>query len=472
MQPASPMQFSPSYAARVSEQLTELKLQAKSPTDYAKAITQLISLLKTTAQHDQEKLAQVLEQFNQAFTQVDLSILSKPTSEILESSLDKDLIKEISALIEKEKTATQPDQFKINLLSLISYVCNKMNEQYLKNSLPYHQHRHALEMFFDLFTLLKQEELKPLKILVMLCGLFHDVIFTHSRIADETASADEMLQVLAPVFKLLSTENQIIIKDIATIIILGGTTPCFLNSDTTIVNATDLAASILQAEDSLVTRRPLFNLMRKLSSLIQDADINRTEIKALDSEVEYTSEYWDILKKFYASVPAKDIPMLQRKLTQNMRVMLEMNLYKSKDDPLASYTLQNQKTAVTSPELKLSEEYLAEIVNQIGGEKNSYSEILFAQRMINTEQSQLRTKTVKHAKLWKMHQDVLKSIHSFLTSEAATEEKTKVVRALGMVANDQDGKLNDCSKILAVISELSLQLPTPTPKSSTCCSFL
>lgn len=114
-----------------------------------------------------------------------------------------------------------------NIINLVNIVASKIRPYEKKYHLAYHTLNHALETGQTAALISQLSGYQEWKILLFICGLFHDVIYTRTRVKDEVASADFLINTLK-LFLSTQNENKSYFVALIRTIIIGGSLPIFL----------------------------------------------------------------------------------------------------------------------------------------------------------------------------------------------------------------------------------------------------
>src|SRR3989338_1724035 len=122
-----------------------------------------------------------------------------------------------------------------NCYVLVKQVCYSMHQGAQAKKLHYHQANHGLEVLHDvsiLMDLMRKQDARyqHFSLLMILCGLFHDVVYNKKRVDDEQDSIENLISALQPIFVRMPADDTALVRHFIFIIIIGGTLPCFFKS--------------------------------------------------------------------------------------------------------------------------------------------------------------------------------------------------------------------------------------------------
>lgn len=497
----SPEQLS-EKANHLSEQRSLVTFSAKQKVAYAHELINTLNNLSALHATSETELQNALLAFNSAFLDISTYINPMTDRQIVAlikneacsnplinhgfSSVDNDVILSLSQ-------TTKSSDLRRNLLeqkfaAAFQTVYSSMNKCREMYNLIYHQPRHAAEMFKDIHTSLlvlqnkESDELTPIHLLAVLCGLFHDIIFTHQRIADEKASAEALRTFLEPVLNKLTTEQKKIIHNLIYHLIVSATTPCLVNNDRhepVVINLYELATEYAENNRIPVALTHISPMIQAATNAISMADIHRTSqpnLHAQDSG--YASEAWEKLFQFLPAAikcltitesESEKLITEQLKISQGFRVIAELGASSKPGNCLLFSTVvahHQSKLAredIPEPIITWNREEIANFANKIAGINNLNAETVFAQRMSNSKTYGITTISEYEIKQrWQLHIEFLTNLYNYLVSDTDLNSKQTVISCLAEATANQAGE-KFCSKNLAEISiEISKNLPKQT----------
>ncbi len=488
------------------ELLTKPRGQKKLPTDltprdkkdqYVDAIydtQQSLYYLENTPYDDiEETLNAFNESFDQAFLVMSVSVPVRKNNFF--EPLDSDKIRVLRRGL--ADTHHEKNNTRGNLLKAFLYVYDQMNRNYNQHKLSYHSFRHALEVAFDIYTLMSRHaESKPVHLLMLLAALFHDVQFTFNRIDDEVASGEALKSFLRPVLDLLAPDQQSVIAALIQVIIPGASTPAFINkrqSHKTEVFKTPMVDNVFEIANAL--RRELPARYKKssdfcalLAQWMTDVDLNRTSILLIfeaqvlqmrqefeavqtfqEAEMPEQNSSWMLLDEFYPR-SIRNLPLdhlrFKARLTQGLRVLGETLAESIKDEQLHAdfkdmtpacklvFLINHYQHSQQAVGVEINEADIAFLVEKITGEMQ------FASRMHNScDEISPELRLSAHYDLvndWHEHVRVLAAIHDCLIDTKVTlSSKQDVFMALVHVASQQSGGDNIVEKVIEMLNSMS-----------------
>lgn len=460
----------PKTDAHAAQALFSKRTMLGSYQDYSEAIIAIIKAIQNLNTYSSAEFSSAINNFNHAFAEniIPVSVNNIPIDAY---SIDYSLIKKMKqTLTDSSKTPLQ-----INILQACLSVYNEMNKQRSNEKLVYNQPRRAAEMFMDLHCLLFQENssYKEMNLLVMLCGLFHNVVYNRKLIHDEKDSAKRLTDFLSPL--KIDAEDKKIIENLINILITGialasfekdNNDKKFLTIDKNdierflliIENLFEVSSHLLQKKNKDHTENPNYIAIAYFSRILADIDMQRTSIPLVyANNTPYKSPSWTLIEKnFYTLLDKTDLQLklsLQRKLTQSLRMIFE-NIAKNNTfsnkllTPLFEYASQYQANANCKNSFSCQEAYILAFAGTIK------DEIKFVKSMQhNNNLSQKRPYEFENT--WKFHAIILENIHQYLTSNNIdSQAKESVIMALTHVAADQDGQDFSVEKILEACNSL------------------
>lgn len=503
---------SPESTADLSEQtiadflLTRGLAKTACPT-YAAAMATLVQTLMTLNTHSDGDITTALSAFNLAFAQ-QLITRGNPFSEVPDDQpactntactdtacantacvnttcantyfqdIDHAFITQLHQGLHDSNSPLQT-----NLYAALLQVYETMNANRSQYQLIYHQPRHAAEVFSDLHFLLQHDQAKEayasLHLLTILCGLFHDIIFTRQRLLDETASANALKDFLKPIILGLLPAEQSIITALIDLIIIGGTTPCLLSKNNqgepqpTLLSMAEVSCEFLMQKELNLQHSSILDATR----LISLADIQRSSMLLLLNNSPCDHDPWqDLVAKLFDSLPPDDFLPEKCKFSQGFRVMAEMNATSESNlAPFANMVacLQSGHELDDSP--MDWEKIIAALAEQIG--QGLYSEINFAGRMDNTSKEYRHVATLDAdntltdinpyalmVNKWPLHQQLLQKLFDYLTEPSIDlDSKVRQVLTLAQVTAYQDGGQLTITKVQQIATDIQELLNTMAP---------
>lgn len=448
-------------------------LLAASRHDYAKACVRTQASICFLTHINTAELWSSLEAFQAHFTSI--PVFAQVDFE-QPGALEAPLLNEIRRLIQGKRLfdtqTTATSSLRVNLAAAIGYVYQQMNHHRQQHGLIYHQPRHPAEMLMDLDCLLQHDRSHPeVHLLVMLCALFHDVVFQRQRIHDEMASAEHLKAFLEPVFIHLPKKQEIIIKHLIDVFIVGGTTPAFFTFKSsengahrerfpTIESVFEIVHAQLATENHPCQASANYSMMAYFARILADLDIQRTSIPAIThiNKAAYQQSDWQVLQFLYEDIADQGHKLsLQKKLTQGLRMIFEMILLPNSEGenllkPLGQYVYLYQENP-TTPTLHLNAQHIELFVKKITGDY-PFSEINFARRMNNSSKLP-QERAYEFHNSWADHIVILQKISAFLSDPAHSfAHKNRVLLSLARVASCQDGQHFCLEKLTAICHHL------------------
>ena len=409
---------------RVTAYLIQRGFQGVDAQTYTELTIQMGRTLLALAEHTEEDVRVAIKAFNDVF--VTTTLLA---SIIVPEAPSQNFPAVDSAFVTELQRYRANDIGMDNLITLFLQMYQTTNVLRAKHNLVYHQARHAIEMCLDNAKLLEANaQLGDCKLLMALCGLYHDVIYTGVRVGDEQASAKQLAHSLSPVLQKLSANQSAIITNIIEFIILAGTTPTFFGQNeagqayTTLEGVYRIVDALLK--DQFAIDNPVYQQMMDLARQISHCDVNRTSLLDLFADQAlYIDAHWQSLAWLYDDISDVEKITLQRKLTQDLRVLFELNATKPHLAALAVFSAHCQAQDLSQEsqvKTALTVESIAAFAHVIGGDENPFSEVAFALRMHNSlSQDKATVLRYRVKNTWEIHHKVLKTLHNFLISAAS-----------------------------------------------------
>jgi len=174
----------------------------------------------------------------------------------------------------KMNSISTRDIYAQNVAMMIGGVANSMQACRGVHKLAYHTIGHALETS-QASSFLCSKSHTIFKTLIGFIGLFHDAIFTHSRVEDEQCSAQLFLEVFQPFLEMLKTDEKSIFEALVRILLVGGTLPVFYKDTKSAVHMKTLWELYVEINPTfmdLPINKNLLDLLRSMS----DADVQRS----------------------------------------------------------------------------------------------------------------------------------------------------------------------------------------------------
>lgn len=454
-------------------------------TKYIHVTFEVTQLLYHLGTKNQSELNEALSSFNTAFAETAL-FNTRIDEQTRAMGVDDDLIDALIMRISKNNSNLSAVKSHVmnNILSAIIFVSNKMNQNWLECYLPYHNPRHAIEMFLDVIHELSKEfdvDL-PIHLLLPLCALAHDVCYRHQRVDDELQSAELLKGFLSPILAKLMPHHRDIITQLIYIFIPGASTPCALNSSqsgeahTSLESICAVVDTFLAARQDAIREQGSYKWIQHYSRMIEVLDTKRTWVRRLHQNdgpydnnklvapFPYKNASWSIIEE--ALSISLTLP-LKKRMTQSLRVMFEMSLLGNKEHRLGLYVFRHQNH-LDNKALLLTEEDIRVLADKIDGPKNDFSEMNFSKRMRNTY-SWEQENGFDDIEL--KYQEVLSKLYAcFIKSTTLDDNRFDVAQALIHVASEQDGCYVTIEQILKQCEKAEMSL-TPSIEYSGRCTF-
>lgn len=332
---------------------------------------------------------------------------------------------------------------------LFDYLINKMEKQAEDAHFTYHTAYHALEMMYDAVERSKinhvPDEFLPI---IACCALFHDAVFSRSRIADEQESANELFRHIAPLIETLKKEEIQSIQALIRVLIIGGTLPVVYQEE----NSNDLYLHPLWKVALRGHKYPLLPLEESILSAcvaLSDADIHRS-LKPSSLKSMPLTKVLDIplssdqLTRIIKTHQADSDPItIMTKLGQSIRNMGE-TVSKKTEDPdehdlkinrfikkLRSYLLELDR------EIEITDADIPVLIELLKGE------IFFTkmmQRSLNKDNNSLRQGDFD-IDSWEIQGDIYHTIIEQLEDPSRSlENKSLLIADLITLARHQQGR--------------------------------
>jgi len=488
VRPAPPAPINPLSEQAIQAFLVTRGLAVAACPLYAQEMTILIQTLTALNEHSAFDITTVLTTFNLAFTHQSISSESPFVNPLLTSGSEPhetmgDAFQSVDPLFIDHIRQEFHDStvgFDKTMYAALLQVYTEMEACRTQYKLIYHQPRHAIEVFSDLHFLLRHNVEKvgyePFHLLMVLCGLFHDIRFTHHRVIDEKASATALKSFLQPIIVNLMPLEKSLIFAIIDVIIIGSTIPCMLSKNRLgEPNPTFLSLFEVTLE-FLMVQRISFNhpLIIGAARLISIADIQRSSVPLLlENHPCYRSDEWARLTTLlFDEISPADLLSEKCKFSQGFRTIAEMNTAATSGLHQFSTIVACLQSGLDHHEIEVAWKHLVPALADLIG-KGMYSEISFAIRMDNTSTEQANAnpiyalidavpRQIMHNR-WPQHQHALKKLYAYLTNADITlDEKARLVLDLAHVTVNQDGAQFTAAKVTNLIAEIKTISSQPT----------
>ncbi len=469
--------------SKIAVKLGKWGLVAENSQAHAEVIFDIKQKITALKSLPISEINDALIKFNEQFFNVSFNVSSMV--DVVIEGQDAAVLQQIrDILVEPHSPVGRFAALNHNILAAFLDVGMKMHKNQSDLSLIYHQLRHAVEMFFDAHQLLNVRKVSALNVLhvyllMPLCTLYHDVIFTNHRIDDEIKSAEALKIFLNSMLRRLTIDERNIIEQLIDVFIIGGTLPLFLNhlppNRKPMQNTVFEIAALLMSEivpqkihtilpldyssDSVRIHCALSDITQTMSRL----DIQRTTIPMLHANNEfydstfYQSEDWNIIGNNALSLISLS-NCDKKRIAQSFRIMSEMILLESKKEKHADYYWARYLRKIQANQVHEPPVLPDSIITVICGKLDG--EIKFSERMRNTYVISLLKEDRQHTILdpsdspWMKHVNILGQLQHFFEKHADTEKQKEVIHALSRVAVTQDGQNLSLKNIYLACNQL------------------
>ena len=292
---------------------------------------------------------------------------------------------------------TWGNPYRNNLNTLLQFLHSNMDSNRESYQLAYHKTAHGYEMFHDVSLLAmrlgKKDEMMQAGItLVTLCAAFHDSVFTRNRVTDETLSALHLVDMLKEVLSTISLPSQQLITAVISIVIVGGTLPCFRNKQE-MLSLFELMREITEIWNDLDLNTDALCAVTNFADLLAVCDVQRTALPELHKSEENTIVY-PTIDFIFENLPSQNVLRIKKQLSSDLRIIFESKF----NNTIARAAFYGTEVTLVSPE------ELEEIVHGLE------SSINFAKKMLH-QTSVKDTKIKQHIQFdnqhWQLHGEVL-----------------------------------------------------------------